>query len=249
MISPITVLRSVAISGLVGASFAIADAAAAISVPSQELSATPQAELLAQAEETIVGIAAGNENFSTLVTALEAADLVDALSGDGPFTVFAPTNAAFAALPDATLEALLEPENQDLLTEILTYHVVPEELGADGVAVRSSVETLNGDDVNIDVVDGEVMVNQADVIMADVEASNGVIHVIDAVLVPDGVVEELTARMEDAETEMVETEVVETEVVETEVVETTPATTTTTPATTTTTEEATTISEPVRGLW
>ena len=115
---------------------------------------------------------------------------------------FAPTNAAFAALPPEALNALLEPANKDLLTEVLTYHVVADELGADSVVTASTLETLNGP-VDVDVVDGEVMVNQANVILADVDASNGVIHAIDAVLIPDGVIATLETRM--AETEMAPT--------------------------------------------
>jgi len=230
MINPIKTLKLSAIAGICGLGVVAADAALANQFETPTAGQT-QTVRLAQAG-TVVDVAASDDQFSTLVTAIQAAELVGPLSGEGPFTVFAPTNAAFAALPPEALSALLEPENQDLLTEVLTYHVVADELGADGVIAASSLETLEGDDVNIDVVDDDVMINQANIILTDVEASNGVIHVIDAVLIPDGVIETLEARM--AEPEMTTTE------------------TTTTPTTTTTTEPTTTETapaDPVRGLW
>ena len=141
-----------------------------------------------QVEEqpNIVEIAAGDDTFSTLVTAVQTADLAGALSGEGPFTVFAPTNDAFAALPDGTLASLLEEENRDQLTAILTYHVVPGEyFAAETPAGTYDLETLQRDTVNVVVgEDGSVTVDGANVIMADVDASNGVIHVIDGVITP-----------------------------------------------------------------
>jgi uncharacterized surface protein with fasciclin (FAS1) repeats len=136
-------------------------------------------------EATIVEIAAGNENFSTLVTALDTAGLVEALSGEGPFTVFAPTNEAFAALPEGELEALLQPENRELLTQILTYHVVEGKAMAADVVGLDEVTTLMGSTVSIEV-DGETvrLADTAQVVQTDIEASNGVIHVIDSVLLP-----------------------------------------------------------------
>ncbi|HEY9888710.1 MAG TPA: fasciclin domain-containing protein [Candidatus Obscuribacterales bacterium] len=155
---------------------------------------TPTAAEVAQAPGTIVDVASSVEDFSTLVAALEAADLVAPLQGEGPFTVFAPTNDAFDALPEGVVDALLLPENQDLLTQVLTYHVVPGEALSTDLST-GPVTTLNGDDVAVTVADDGVMVNNADVIAADVPASNGVIHVIDEVLVPAEVVAELESRL------------------------------------------------------
>ena len=128
----------------------------------------PAAQMqLAQAKETIVDIAAGNEDFSTLVADLNVADLVEALSGDGPFTVFAPTNDAFAALPEGTVEMLLKPENKDKLIAILKYHVVSGDITSDKIE-SGMVETLAGSDVKIKVKrGGKVKVNDAKVISAD----------------------------------------------------------------------------------
>jgi uncharacterized surface protein with fasciclin (FAS1) repeats len=127
-------------------------------------------------------IAAGQ--FKTLATALTAAGLVDTLKGPGPFTVFAPTDAAFAKLPDGTVADLLKPENKDKLKSILTYHVVAGKEMAKDIENLSSVKTVNGKDLTIKVVDGKVMVGDANVTTADVVASNGVIHIIDTVLLP-----------------------------------------------------------------
>jgi uncharacterized surface protein with fasciclin (FAS1) repeats len=130
----------------------------------------------------IVEVAQGNEDFSTLVAAITAAVLGDALSGEGPFTVFAPTNAAFEALPAGLLEKLLLPENKEVLTKILTYHVVAAKVMAADVAA-GDVTTLEGSAFTL-ATEGGVKVNTANVTATDVPASNGVIHVIDAVLVP-----------------------------------------------------------------
>lgn len=126
-------------------------------------------------------IAAGN--FSTLAKALTAAGLIDTLKGTGPFTVFAPTDDAFAKLPQQTLSDLLKPENKEKLTAILTYHVVPGKVTASQVANISQAITVQGQSLKVDTRDG-VKINDAKVIAADVEASNGVIHVIDSVLLP-----------------------------------------------------------------
>jgi uncharacterized surface protein with fasciclin (FAS1) repeats len=137
-----------------------------------------------EGDPDIVDIAASNGNFNTLVAAVTAAGLVDTLKGDGPFTVFAPTDAAFAALPAGTVDSLLLPENKDMLTAILTYHVVPGAVTSDQLAgQRLSVATVNGAEVHIDGRDG-VKVEDSNVTAADIIASNGVIHVIDAVLLP-----------------------------------------------------------------
>jgi uncharacterized surface protein with fasciclin (FAS1) repeats len=135
-------------------------------------------------EPDIVDIASQNENFSILVAAVQAAGLVDTLKGDGPFTVFAPTNAAFAALPPGTLDSLLLPENRDTLAAILTYHVVAGEVTSDQIAgKRLQVTTVQGGALHVDGTRG-VRVNNARVTQADIMASNGVIHVIDEVLLP-----------------------------------------------------------------
>jgi len=132
---------------------------------------------------TIVDIAASNPSFTTLVQAIQAAGLAETLSGNGPFTVFAPTNAAFAALPPGTLETLLKPENRDTLRRILTYHVVAGAV-ASGDIQPGSVTTVEGSPVQVTVTNGMVMVNNATVRTADIRASNGIIHVIDRVLLP-----------------------------------------------------------------
>jgi uncharacterized surface protein with fasciclin (FAS1) repeats len=140
----------------------------------------------AETQPNIVEIAAGNEDFSTLVAAVTAAGLADALSGEGPFTVFAPNNAAFDALPAGTVESLLEEDNRGQLTAILTYHVVSGKyLAAETPAGAYDLPTLQGGSVNVVVgEDGTVTVDGANVIAADIEGSNGVIHVIDAVIMP-----------------------------------------------------------------
>ena len=138
----------------------------------------------AETEPDIVDIASSNEDFSTLVAAVSAAGLVDTLKGDGPFTVFAPTNEAFAALPAGTVENLLKPENKDQLIKVLTYHVVPGAVSSDQLAgKRQDVATVQGQTVHVDGRNG-VKVNTSRVTTADIIASNGVIHVIDKVLLP-----------------------------------------------------------------
>lgn len=131
----------------------------------------------------IVDIAAGSEDFETLVAAVSAAGLVDTLKGEGPFTVFAPTDDAFAALPAGTVEELLKPENKDQLVAILTYHVVPGKVMSTDLSDDMMAATVQGGDIAIDL-DSGVMVNDANVVTADIEASNGVIHVIDKVILP-----------------------------------------------------------------
>ena len=126
---------------------------------------------------------AGDSRFTTLVAALKAAGLVDALSGDGPFTVFAPTDDAFAALPAGTVESLLLPENLNTLQDILKYHVVPAKVLSTDLSLNQKAPTLEGSDVTVTSLD-PVKINESEVIQADVMASNGVIHVIDAVLMP-----------------------------------------------------------------
>ena len=132
----------------------------------------------------IVDTAVAAGQFGTLAAALEAADLVNTLKGEGPFTVFAPTDEAFAKLPSGTVEHLLKPENRDELTAILTYHVVPGKVYAADVVKLDSATTVNGADITIRTNDNGVNVDDARVIKTDVGASNGVIHVIDTVILP-----------------------------------------------------------------
>jgi uncharacterized surface protein with fasciclin (FAS1) repeats len=131
----------------------------------------------------IVDTAVEAGSFTTLVAAVEAAGLVDTLKGEGPFTVFAPTDEAFAALPAGTVEDLLKPENKDKLVAVLTYHVVPGKVMSGDLSNGMMAATAQGDEVTI-MTEGGVMVNDANVVTADVEASNGVIHVIDKVILP-----------------------------------------------------------------
>lgn len=136
------------------------------------------------ADKDIVDTAVGAGDFETLVAAAKAADLVDTLKGEGPYTVFAPTDEAFAALPDGTVETLLKPENKDQLAAILTYHVVPGKVMSGDLSNNMSATTAQGGDLTI-MTEGGVTVNGANVVSADIEASNGVIHVIDAVIIPE----------------------------------------------------------------
>ncbi|MGC6430879.1 MAG: fasciclin domain-containing protein [Jejuia sp.] len=150
----------------------------------------------ATAQKTIVDVAVGNEDFSTLVAALKAADLVSALQGDGPFTVFAPTNDAFGKVDASTLNSLLEPKNKSTLSGILTYHVVAGKLEAKDVVAALkkgkgmvTLKTLNGQDIVVKQKDGKKWLkdqngNYSEIVMTDVKGSNGVIHVIDSVVMP-----------------------------------------------------------------
>jgi uncharacterized surface protein with fasciclin (FAS1) repeats len=137
----------------------------------------------ADMQKDIVDTAADAGTFSTLIAAVEAAGLVDTLKGEGPFTVFAPTDEAFAALPEGTVEELLKPENIDQLTAILTYHVVPGEVMSGDLTNGMEATTVQGGDVTI-MTEGGVTVEGANVVTADVDATNGVIHVIDSVILP-----------------------------------------------------------------
>jgi uncharacterized surface protein with fasciclin (FAS1) repeats len=132
----------------------------------------------------IVDTAVSAGKFNTLAKALQATGLVDTLKGKGPFTVFAPTDVAFAKLPPGTLDDLLKPENKEKLTKILTYHVVAGKVMAKDVMKMQSAKTLNGEDVKISTRGGKVYVNDAQIVQPDVKASNGVIHVVDTVLMP-----------------------------------------------------------------
>lgn len=139
----------------------------------------------AEGEKDIVDTAIAAGDFQTLTAALTAANLVDTLKGEGPFTVFAPTDAAFAKLPAGTVESLLKPENLDQLTAILTYHVVPGAVKAAQVVTMSQATSVNGQAIDISLAGEKVMVDSATVTVADILASNGVIHVIDSVILPE----------------------------------------------------------------
>ncbi len=152
-----------------------------LSITAATLLATPA--LAGSHTMDIVDTAVGAGSFTTLVAAVQAAGLVDTLKGEGPFTVFAPTDEAFAALPAGTVEELLKPENKDKLTAILTYHVVPGKVMSTDLTNDMKATTVEGSDVTI-MTEGGVMVDSANVTSADIEASNGVIHVIDAVILP-----------------------------------------------------------------
>ena len=136
-------------------------------------------------DKTVVEAAVGAKKFNTLVAAVKAAGLVETLSGDGPFTVFAPTDEAFAALPDGTVETLLKPENKDQLVKILTYHVVAGKVMAKQVVGLTEAKSVQGDTIDIKVDGGTVMVDGAKVVKTDIKCANGVIHVIDKVIMPE----------------------------------------------------------------
>lgn len=136
-------------------------------------------------KKDIVDTAVASDGFSTLVAAVKAGGLVETLKSDGPFTVFAPTDAAFAKIPKETLESLLKPENKGKLVKILTYHVVPGRVMAADVVKVTEAATAQGSKIAVLVKDGTVMINNSKVIMTDIKCSNGVIHVIDTVLMPE----------------------------------------------------------------
>lgn len=139
----------------------------------------------AAAKKDVVATAVAADDFNTLVAAVQAAGLVETLQGEGPFTVFAPTDAAFAALPAGTVDDLLKPENKDQLVSVLTYHVVPGKVMSSDLAGKAlDAETVQGTTVAIDATGGGVKVDGANVVTADIDASNGIIHVIDAVILP-----------------------------------------------------------------
>jgi uncharacterized surface protein with fasciclin (FAS1) repeats len=146
---------------------------------------TAKQEVMAPvAPKDIVDVAIGSPDHTTLVAAVTAAGLVETLKGAGPFTVFAPTNAAFAALPAGTVDGLLKPESKDALTKILTYHVVAGAVKAADLKDGQKVKTLQGEELTVAIKDGKVTINGANVTAADLAGTNGVVHVIDAVLMP-----------------------------------------------------------------
>lgn len=186
--------KSIAMPAIATAS---ALALAACGAPAEEADTmADETSVVEEAPGTIVAVAQGNDDFSTLVTAVTAAELVDTLSGTGPFTVFAPTNAAFAKLPEGTLETLTAPEGKEQLTSILTYHVVPG--AVDAATLTNAIETnggsyeittVNGGTLTASIKDGAVILTDAaggtaTVTATDVAASNGMIHVIDTVVMP-----------------------------------------------------------------
>lgn len=175
-----SIKKIVTLSAAIALGFAFAGSAIAYGTASK----TDAAAKPAMAKQNIVQIAAGNPDFSTLVAALKAADLVGALEGQGPFTVFAPTNAAFEKLPAGTVENLLKPENKAQLTAVLTYHVVPGNVAAADVVKLTEASTLEGSKVKVSAMGGKVKINEANVVTTDIKASNGVIHVIDSVILP-----------------------------------------------------------------
>ena len=147
-------------------------------------SAFMAANIFAAAEKDIVDTAVEAGSFKTLAAALKAADLIETLKGKGPFTVFAPTDEAFAKLPEGTVETLLKPENKAKLAAILTYHVVAGKVEAKDAVKLKSAKTVNGASFMIKVSDAGVMVDKAKVVKTDIQCTNGVIHVIDAVILP-----------------------------------------------------------------
>uniref|UniRef100_UPI004047582B fasciclin domain-containing protein n=1 Tax=Algoriphagus sp. TaxID=1872435 RepID=UPI004047582B len=150
-----------------------------------EETASDSTEVVAEVvSNTVVDIAIGSADHSTLVAAVKAAGLVETLSGTGPFTIFAPTNAAFDALPAGTVEDLLKPENKEKLTAVLTYHVVAGNVMSSQLADGQKVATLNGQELTVAIKDGVVTINGTKVIAADLAGSNGVIHVVEGVLLP-----------------------------------------------------------------
>lgn len=184
-------MRKTLLAGLAIAALTISGCAATEEAPEvveesvmEETPAVTEPE--SEAPGDVVEVAIANGSFETLAAALTAAGLVETLQGAGPFTVFAPTDAAFAALPEGLLEALLLEENKDVLVEILTYHVVSGAVFAADVTT-GDVVSLEGSTIAIDITNGVVLNGSATVVTADVTASNGVIHVIDTVILPEGV--------------------------------------------------------------
>ena len=162
----------------------VAGVASAVAIAAAIIGMALGATLARAGKQDIVDTAVANGQFKTLATALNAAGLVNTLKGPGPFTVFAPTDDAFAKLPPGTLDDLLKPENKGKLTAILTYHVVPGAVTSRQVTNLKEAKTVNGSMLQVSARDGKVMINNADVVKPDIETSNGVIHVIDAVLLP-----------------------------------------------------------------
>ena len=175
-------LKITAAALLVSLTLAACGSSSDDSSSSSDTKAKPSSTTMAAASETIVDIASANPDFSTLVSAVTEAGLVETLSGDGPFTVFAPTNEAFAKIPQDQLDAILA--DQAKLKSILTYHVIAGKVLSTDLKPEQSVATVEGQNVDIKVADGTATINGCNIVKTDIEASNGVIHVIDCVLVP-----------------------------------------------------------------
>ncbi|MBE9140933.1 fasciclin domain-containing protein [Nodosilinea sp. LEGE 07088] len=229
MIARFSLIKLLAIAGV----FGLGVAPAVVAQVEEPTPAVKQAGEAVMPNADIATIVSGVEGFSTLEAALGAAGLTEALAGEGPFTVIAPTNDAFAALPDGVVEALLLPENKDLLTEVLTYHVIPGEVPYASLA-PGMVTTLSGEELTVTIEGAAAFVDGIEIVGSDIPATNGLIHVVeDSVLVPADVATELGARLaaaEEEETMVEETMVEETLVEEAVVEEAAPA-------------------APVRGLW
>ncbi|KEO73917.1 fasciclin domain-containing protein [Anditalea andensis] len=157
------------------------DTTADSSYVAEETEVTPAES---EADETVVDIAIGSADHTTLVAALSSAELVETLKGNGPFTIFAPTNTAFEQLPAGTVDNLVKPENKEKLTDILSYHVVSGEVKAADLSDGQVIQTINGKNLTVSIKDGTVSINGAKVTAADLDGSNGVVHVIDSVLMP-----------------------------------------------------------------
>ena len=180
MLKRLPILLAAAALTLSAAACGDDEESAAMAAPSMA-ETTPEP---ATASQDIVALAQGNEQLSTLVKAVTAADLAPTLQGEGPFTVFAPTNDAFEALPQGTLDDLLAPAGKEQLTEILTFHVVEGEVMASDLSDGQIIKTVQGDELEVSIDGEEVKIGDATVVQADVDASNGVVHVIDTVLQP-----------------------------------------------------------------
>jgi uncharacterized surface protein with fasciclin (FAS1) repeats len=183
-------MRKALFAGLAVAALTISGCAAAEEVVEEEVASVEEVAPTPEPVEEaplgdIVDVAVAAGSFNTLAAALQAADLVDTLKGEGPFTVFAPTDEAFEALPEGLVDALLLEENRDILVQILTYHVVSGSVYAAQVT-SGDVPSVEGSNISIEVNGGVVLNGEANVVTTDIEASNGVIHVIDAVILPPG---------------------------------------------------------------
>jgi len=190
MIAAIVAVLVLALGGIGVYALTRDDSSSEESTNSSQVEETTTEETTEEEQQSdIVELAVATDSLSTLVSAVQAADLVTTLQSDGPFTVFAPTNDAFAALPDGTLDSLLLPENKSQLAGILTYHVVSGKVMSSDLSNGQVITTVNGQTLTVEIMDGSVMLvdaggNKATVASADIEASNGVVHVIDRVILP-----------------------------------------------------------------
>ena len=258
LFSKATVSKTAIAAGLLGSGLMMAaPASASVLVEPGILRRGESTEMreTSDASQDIVGVASSNGQFSTLVTAIQAANVGGILSGDGPYTVFAPTDAAFNALPAGTLDTLLMPENRDLLVQLLYNHVAYGDVTADQLS-SGALPTFDGE-VDVNVMDDSVMINGANVVMADVDATNGVIHAVDQVLLPTGFDTTLQARMSGSSSSSASSSssssssssITRSTTLQETVIDrsTTPAPVAPTPAPTP--EPAMQETEPVRGLW